>query len=96
MLSSRLTIYCDLNELLELDSVKGKGDTSPVFMAQNGKELKSILARIRAMPKDEYEQQAAQQRNYAKGLYAPNAFSAALAPTERQISKEPPPLETSP
>ncbi len=96
MLSERVTVYVNLNEIMELDPIRGKGDTSSVFRAENASELKNVLVEIRALSQDAYARAAGLQRKFAEGIYAPLAIEDALILNSSSEPKSQPELHRSP
>lgn len=78
MLAGRISIRLNLNEVLDLDPMAGRGDGSSIFKADNILELKQALDEIAALDSSAYANRAEQQRKYAIGIYSPPAFASAL------------------
>ena len=78
MLAGRISIRLNLNEVLDLDPMVGRGDGSSIFKADNILELKQALDEIAALDSSAYANRAEQQREYAIGIYSPPAFASAL------------------
>ncbi len=78
MLAGRISIRLNLNEVLDLDPMVGRGDGSSIFKADNILELKRALDEIASLDTSAYANLAERQRRYAIGIYSPPAFASAL------------------
>lgn len=88
ILGGRLAVRADLNGILDVNPLVGKGDSSCIPQASNAQDLKVILMKLKNLDNSDYLALWEKQRKYAENIYAPPRFGKFKIATQDSLATE--------